>query len=44
MNKSTLNRFIQKYNLSGNAEQVKWSFSGDKTLSTRFNYFLKINL
>ena len=36
MNKSTLNRFIQKYNLSGNAEQVKWSFKGDKTLSTRF--------
>jgi len=36
MNKSTLNRFIQKYNLSGNAEQVKWSFGVDNSLSTRF--------
>ena len=36
MNKNTINRFIQKYNLSGNAEQVKWCFNGDDSLSTRF--------
>ena len=35
MNKNTINRFISKYNLSGNAEQVKWSFK-DSNLSTRF--------
>ena len=35
MNKNTINRFIQKYNLSGNAEQVKWTFKDDN-LSTRF--------
>ena len=35
MQKRKLDRFIQKYNLSGNAEQVKWSFQDD-SLSTDF--------
>ena len=35
MNKITLNTFIQKYNLGGNVNSVKWESSGD-TLSTRF--------
>ena len=35
MQKRKLDRFIQKYNLSGNAEQVKWSFR-DNSLSTHF--------
>jgi len=35
MQKRKLDRFIQKYNLSGNAEQVKWSFQNE-SLSTEF--------
>ena len=35
MNKIVLDTFIQKYNLGGNANSVKWESSGD-TLSTRF--------
>ena len=35
MNKITLDTFIQKYNLGGNINSVKWVSSGD-TLSTRF--------
>ncbi len=35
MNKITLDTFIQKYNLGGNVNSVKWVSSGD-TLSTRF--------
>jgi len=35
MNKITLDTFIQKYNLGGNVNSVKWESSGD-TLSTRF--------
>ena len=35
MQKHKINRFIQKYNLNGNAEQVRWSFKDD-TLSTSF--------
>tara|TARA_Y100000310_G_scaffold208582_1_gene209190 strand:+ start:52 stop:771 length:720 start_codon:yes stop_codon:yes gene_type:complete len=33
MEKTRLNRFVQKYNLNGNAEQVKWSFKGDKLIT-----------
>ena len=36
MNKITLDTFIQKYNLGGNVNSVKWISDG-KTLSTRFN-------
>ena len=35
MQKTKLNRFIQKYNLNGNVNSVKWS-SKDNTLSTSF--------
>tara|TARA_B100001996_G_scaffold357032_1_gene320716 strand:- start:374 stop:1093 length:720 start_codon:yes stop_codon:yes gene_type:complete len=35
MNKITLDTFIQKYNLGGNVNSVKWVSTGD-TLSTRF--------
>tara|TARA_A100001015_G_scaffold175090_1_gene194692 strand:+ start:90 stop:803 length:714 start_codon:yes stop_codon:yes gene_type:complete len=35
MNKLTLNTFIQKYNLGGNVNSVKWTSDGTK-LSTRF--------
>ena len=35
MQKTKLNRFIQKYNLNGNVNSVKWS-SKDNTLSTTF--------
>ena len=35
MNKITLDTFIQKYNLGGNVNSVKWESDG-KTLSTRF--------
>ena len=35
MNKITLNTFIQKYNLGGNVNSVKWTSDGTK-LSTRF--------
>ena len=35
MNKITLDTFIQKYNLSGNVNSVKWTSDGT-TLSTRF--------
>ena len=35
MNKITLDTFIQKYNLGGNINSVKWNSDGD-TLSTRF--------
>ena len=35
MQKHKIDRFIQKYNLSGNAEQVRWSFKDNK-LSTSF--------
>tara|TARA_Y100000592_G_scaffold47259_1_gene75097 strand:- start:31 stop:750 length:720 start_codon:yes stop_codon:yes gene_type:complete len=35
MQKSKLNRFIQKYNLGGNVNSVKWKSSGDK-ISTSF--------
>ena len=35
MNKITLDTFIQKYNLGGSINSVKWESSGD-TLSTRF--------
>ena len=35
MNKITLDTFIQKYNLGGNVNSVKWISDG-KTLSTRF--------
>ena len=33
MEKTRLNRFVQKYNLNGNAEQVKWSFKGNKLIT-----------
>ena len=35
MNKTKLNKFIQKYNLGGNVNSVKWKSNGDK-LSTTF--------
>jgi len=35
MQKAKLNRFIQKYNLGGNVNSVKWKSDGDK-LSTTF--------
>ena len=35
MEKSKLNKFIQKYNLGGNVNSVKWKSTGDK-LSTTF--------
>ena len=35
MQKSKLNRFIQKYNLGGNVNSVKWKSSGD-SMSTSF--------
>jgi len=35
MQKVKLDRFVQKYNLNGQAEQVKWK-SKDKKLSTSF--------
>ena len=35
MNKITLDTFIQKYNLGGNVNSVKWVSNGD-SLSTRF--------
>ena len=35
MNKITLDTFIQKYNLGGSINSVKWESNGD-TLSTRF--------
>ena len=35
MQKTKLNRFIQKYNLNGNVNSVKWT-SKDNTLSTTF--------
>ena len=35
MNKITLDTFIQKYNLGGSINSVKWESDGD-TLSTRF--------
>ena len=35
MQKSKLNRFIQKYNLGGNVNSVKWKSSGD-SISTSF--------
>ena len=35
MQKSKLDRFIQKYNLGGNVNSVKWKSSGD-SLSTSF--------
>ena len=35
MNKITLDTFIQKYNLGGNVNSVKWESDGS-TLSTRF--------
>ena len=35
MQKAKLNRFIQKYNLGGNVNSLKWKSSGD-TLSTSF--------
>ena len=35
MQKSKLDRFIQKYNLGGNVNSVKWKSSGD-TLTTSF--------
>ena len=35
MNKITLDTFVQKYNLGGSINSVKWESSGD-TLSTRF--------
>ena len=35
MQKTTLNKFIQKYNLGGNVNSVKWKSGGDK-LSTTF--------
>ena len=33
MEKTKLNRFVQKYNLNGNAEQVKWSFKDNKLMT-----------
>ena len=35
MQKTKLNKFIQKYNLGGNVNSVKWKSGGDK-LSTTF--------
>ena len=35
MQKTKLNKFIQKYNLGGNVNSVKWK-SQDKILSTNF--------
>ena len=35
MQKTKLNRFIQKYNLNGNVNSVKWS-AKDNALSTSF--------
>jgi hypothetical protein len=35
MQKTKLNRFIQKYNLNGNVNSVKWT-SKDNSLSTTF--------
>ena len=35
MQKSKLDRFIQKYNLGGNVNSVKWKSNGD-SLSTSF--------
>ena len=35
MQKSKLDRFIQKYNLGGNVNSVKWKSNSD-SLSTRF--------
>ena len=35
MEKTKINRFIQKYNLSGNVDSVKWK-TGDSKLSTSF--------
>ena len=35
MQKSKLDKFIQKYNLGGNVNSVKWKSNGD-TLSTSF--------
>ena len=35
MQKDKLNRFIQKYNLGGNVNSVKWESSGNK-LVTKF--------
>jgi len=35
MEKNRIDRFIQKYNLNGNAEQVTWNFK-DKSLTTKF--------
>ena len=35
MQKSKLDRFIQKYNLGGNVTSVKWKSNGD-TLTTSF--------
>ena len=35
MQKSKLDKFIQKYNLGGNVNSVKWKSSGD-TLTTTF--------
>ena len=33
MEKTKLNRFVQKYNLNGNAEQVKWAFKDNKLMT-----------
>jgi len=33
MEKTRLDRFVQKYNLGGNAEQVKWSFKDNKVMT-----------
>jgi len=33
MEKTRLDRFVQKYNLGGNAEQVKWSFKDNKLIT-----------
>ena len=35
MQKSKLDKFIQKYNLGGNVNSVKWKSSGD-SISTAF--------
>jgi len=33
MEKTRLSRFVQKYNLNGNAEQVKWTFRDNKLIT-----------
>ncbi len=35
MEKTKLNKFIQKYNLGGNVNSVKWKSDGDKLTTTQ---------